>query len=403
MDVDIRVIEENEYETLGKVTPRAFGNFASEEDIEQFSSWFAPGRWLGAFHGTEIVGGIGSAPSEIGVEGGKLAVATVIAVAVQPTHTRRRILTRMIEHQFRDLYEGGEPVAALWASESLIYGRFGYGVGSFHESWEIARPHAMFAQSMECPGRIRFVSNDEAAKSFPEMFRRAMVGRPSAINRSQVVWNSFLADQESHRRGASAFFHVVYQNDDSPEGYAVYRTHEEGKVFKKLHVVEQMSLNNSAHTALWSYLFGIDLISTICANRRPVDDSIPWMLADPRKLKRLSADALWVRLIDVCRALEGRCYGQEGRLVLEVRDEFCPWNGGRYEMDGGPGGMQVRRSDATPDLVLSAADLAAGYMGAVRFTTLVHAGRVEEQTAGGVARADRMFATRLAPWCPYSF
>ncbi len=72
-------------------------------------------------------------------------------------------------------------------------------------------------------------------------------------------------------------------------------------------------------------------------------------------------------------------------------------------MDGGPGGMQVRRSDATPDLVLSAADLAAGYMGAVRFTTLVHAGRVEEQTAGGVARADRMFATRLAPWCPYSF
>ena len=70
---------------------------------------------------------------------------------------------------------------------------------------------------------------------------------------------------------------------------------------------------------------------------------------------------------------------------------------------GGPEGAACQASGATPDLVLSAADLAATYLGTVRFSTLAHAGRVEERTTGALLRADAMFATKLEPWCPVEF
>ena len=93
-----------------------------------------------------------------------------------------------------------------------------------------------------------------------------------------------------------------------------------------------------------------------------------------------------------------------GRLVLEVEDHFCQWNHGKYEMDGGSRWCRrLKRSREAADLVISVADLASCYMGSVRPSALAQAGRVEERTPGSAARADAMFATRLAPWCPYAF
>ena len=48
-------------------------------------------------------------------------------VEVQPTHTRRSIMTQMLCHQINGIHGRGEPLTALFATESVIYGRFGYG------------------------------------------------------------------------------------------------------------------------------------------------------------------------------------------------------------------------------------------------------------------------------------
>ena len=398
MDIDIRPIVQDEFPAYLRATARAFGGHALDEYIERYAKVFIPGRWIGAFQGSDLVGGASSVPSSIGVEGAALPVAAVEDVTVLPTHTRRGIMTRMIDHQFRDLFERGEPIAALWASESIIYGRFGYGVGSFHEQWKISRPHAAFLRPVASPGAVEFVTPREAAALFPDVFRRAIQGRPASIDRPQVMWEAVLADPERDREGASAFFHVVYRNGGVAEGYAVYRTRK-----GVLSIWETMSATDTAYAALWQYLFGVDLINAIEAYKRPVDDPLPWMLADPRRLERRPTQALWVRLVDAAHALEGRRYMRHGRLVMEVEDQFCPWNHGRYELDCGPDGARVKRSSASADLAISVADLAACYMGSVRPSALAHAGRLEERTDGAAARADAMFATRLAPWCPYAF
>ena len=153
MDIDIRPIVQDEFPAYLRATARAFGGHALDEYIERYAKVFIPGRWGGAFQGSDLVGGASSVPSSIGVEGAALPVAAVEDVTVLPTHTRRGIMTRMMDHQLRDLHERGEPIAALWASESIIYGRFGYGVGCFHEQWKISRPHTGIPASNRQPRR----------------------------------------------------------------------------------------------------------------------------------------------------------------------------------------------------------------------------------------------------------
>jgi predicted acetyltransferase len=89
--------------------------------------------------------------------------------------------------------------------------------------------------------------------------------------------------------------------------------------------------------------------------------------------------------------------------VLRVRDAFAPWNDGHYELNGGPTNAACERCTDDPDLELSAADLAAVYLGGNRFHTLQEAGRIQELHRAAVARADAMFATDRAPWCPSHF
>src|SRR5207253_11190590 len=96
-------------------------------------------------------------------------------------------------------------------------------------------------------------------------------------------------------------------------------------------------------------------------------------------------------------------YAVDGGLVLRVHDQFCPWNDGQFELNGGPGGAEARRTTASPDLELDVAELGAVYLSGNRFRALQQARQIKELRPDSVARADAMFATDRAPWCPNDF
>ena len=316
-------------------------------------------------------------------------------MTVRPTHRRRGILTRMMEYQLREIHQRGEPLAALSASESVIYGRFGYGIGSLREDWNIQRAHAAYAHPGQQAGALRFIDPEEARVVCPRVCDRACAERPGYVRYNEALWNRFLADPERERRGARPLFYLVYEEDGRVDGYVLYR-HKNATLI----VQELMAATDSAASSLWHFCFGVDLISSIEAVNRPLDDPLPWMLADPRRLERLVRDTMWLRLVDVRAALSGRRYAVEGRLVLEVRDPFCSWNQGVFALEGGPDGARCDPSRGSPDVVLSAADLAEVYLGTVKFGTLSRAGRVDERSTGALNLADDMFATQLQPWTP---
>ena len=371
-----------------------FGTTMTDDDVKVSARTLRNSRPLAAFDGDEIVGTAVVYPMQMNIpEGRRAPTAVVSGVTVLPTHRRRGILTRMMDMHLREAYDNGEIFSILGASESIIYGRYGYGIAAIMEKWSIDRRHTELAYAPESPGRLCFIDKDDASELLPPVAVRVCADRPAFVAWHPDHWTQFLADFEHERGGASAFHFVVYEENGRIDGYVIYRLH--GETVK---VIDLMADSDAAHAALWRFCFGIDLRTTIECDDRPVDDPLPWMLADPRRLQRSPRDGMWLRILDVQRALEGRTYAREGRIVLEVRDEFCPWNDGRYELQGGAKGAHCKPTTETPDITLSAADLGAAYLDGVAFSTLEHASRVEAATPKAVRLADAMFRTRRKPW-----
>ena len=356
------------------------------------------GRGLAALEGGNIVGFAIAYPLQMNVGGGCLPTTLVDSVAVLPTHRRKGILNRLMDFHLGDFHERGETLSGLGASESLIYERFGYGIASMQVDFSIERLHTSFAHGPSPAGTLTFIEKDDAIRILPAVAERACANRSGFLKGTESLWNLYLSDPQMRRDGASVFFHVTYEEDGRVDGYVTYRIRN-GTVI----VHELMPVSTEAHAALWTYCFGIDLMGRIEAPKRPVDDPLPWMLADPRRLHQSLRDDLWLRLVDVKAALSGRSYAQEGGLVFEVNDPFCPWNEGSFHLEGSSQGAHCVPTDKTPDISISAADLGAAYLGGTTFTALARAGRAHENRQGAFALADDLFRTELQPWWPNEF
>ena len=307
-------------------------------------------------------------------------------------------MTRMMHHQINDIYERGEPLAALFATESIIYGRFGYGIGSVYERWTIDRPHNGYNRRSAAPGRIAFIDPIDIVKDLPDIFRRATLGRPGVFQRPIHQWERDSQSPEHLEGGQGGLFYVTYEEDGKLDGYASYRI-----VGTNLCVNELMAVTSNANTALWRFCFDVDRMSTTEAIRRPVNDPLPWLLADPRRLNRSTRDGIWVRVVDVTAALNLRRYMNRDQLVIEVKDDLCPWNNGTFKLEGHSDGAECQTSNSQADLSIHISNLASVYMGAISFSTLSMAGLVDEKTPGALLRADRMFAVQYPPWTPCNF
>lgn len=398
MALELRLVEEEELADYRKAAVRGFGRHFDPTMFDTYQPFLASAYALAAFDEDQIVGTTLFNLLEMSVSGGMLPTALLDDVTVQPTHRRQGILTQMISWVMNDFHERGQILSCLGASESVIYGRFGYGPASLQVDYTLERPHANFSHFPEVNGRLRFMDKEEARKLCPLIMERACADRPGYLRGTKEQWDKYIADPAYAREGASAFFSVVYEEEGEPQGYVNYRIRN-GTVI----VLDLMPITREAHAALWRFCFGIDLMHTTYAPKRPIDDSLPWMLADPRRLKQAIRDDLWLRLVDVREALCRRTYASEGRLVIEVIDSFCPWNEGRFQLDGGPDGSDCKRSTASPDLLMTAGDLAAGYLGAISYTNLSNAGRADELKTGALAKADAMFRRTQAPWWPNEF
>ena len=392
----------------------AAGNRAFLENPESSSGWPQTVRPLIEFDrgivardGDELVGRTQAISFSMSVPGGELPTAGVTGVTVSPTHRRRGILTELMRRQLDDIHERGEPLAALWSSETLIYGRFGYGLAAQSDRASIDRRHTEFrAEVPEAPGEVRFVDSDAALERWPPLYERLRESRPGMMNRIPGHWSAFIIPRaEKPEGGFSRRQYVEYSGAGGPEGYAIYAVKSdwpEGVPRGTVRVHELVAKSPAVEATLWRYLFGIDLVETIEAGNRPPDDPLLWMLADLRHLRRLRGDTIWLRILDVPKALEGRSYLPDGRLVLNVSDPFGPWAAGRFELTVEGGNASCRPTTAEPDVTLGAEDLAAVYLGGVVPSVLARAGRIQGSPEA-LQLADTLFAWHTAPWCADQF
>jgi predicted acetyltransferase len=367
-------------------------------------------RSLGLWDGDRVAATAGIYSRTLTVPGAVVPCAGITWITVSPTHRRRGVLSAIMRRQLTELHEQErEPVAALWAAEYPIYGRFGYAPATVRGGLRGSSERLRLRRDVDLgAGRVDLVPVDDyrpAAKAVYESVRRFV---PGNLERDDRWWDRLLRDEPEHRHGATERRHLLYtEPDGTVTGYAAYRVKDSwtdtGEPDGTLTVEEVRARSTPAYAALWDFLLSVDLVRTMRAPMASADDPLRHLLANARALHSTPVDALWVRLVDVGRALSARRYPTPIDLVFEVRDDFCAWNTGRWHVWGHPAGAFCDRTDRDPDLVLGIEELSAAYLGGVSLATLQAAGRVTEISPGAVTLASAAFHWPVSPWCPDEF
>jgi predicted acetyltransferase len=395
--MELRPATREEFDGFDRAVMAAFHREVTDDDREAFRRTDEPERSLAWFDDGRIVAGTSIYSRRVTVPGAIVPCAAVTAVGVMPTHRRRGLLTAMMRRQLEDIRAAGEPVAALWASEGAIYGRFGYGIAARHAHLTARRPAARLAVPPPVGDPLRAGPAADHVEHARAVHERVRGERPGMLDRPGRWWEARLHDPESDRKGAQPLRALVV-----PDGYALYAVRadrdEEGPA-GEVTIRELVAATPAALALLWHFLLDQDLTRTITWPLAPADEPLWLMLTDPDAVRLVVQASLWVRIVDVCAALSARGYAAEPDVVLDLSDAFCPWNAGRYRLAGG----RCEPTDAEPDLALDATALGAAYLGGTLLAELAQAGRVAELRPGALARASAAFRADVAPWCPEVF
>lgn len=412
-DVVLRQLARGEREPLHALLELAFHVPTVPEARARTNHVLELDRTLMAFDGDLLVGSSAAYTQRLSVPGGELPCAGITMVVVRPTHRRRGLLRRMMTAHIAEARRRGEPLAALWASEGGIYGRFGYGPASWEVRIEIPGGGAAPARADDTDVRVELRPPAGAGVLLAPLWDELRHRRGGVPDRTPAWWETrVLADLPDERDGALELRLALARDtrgagsgaaDGRPRGYALYRVR--GGASPVLELKELVAPDPDAEGALWSYLCGIDLIERLRAPCRPVDDPIALRFDDVRRARAVDVrEGLWLRLVDVPAALASRTWATTDDLTLSVRDALVPGNAGEWRLETAAGDAgRCGPTDRAPDLVLDVRELGAAYLGGTPLTRLADAGLVDERTPGAAERLDAALQVPRAPWTPEQF
>ncbi|MFF8290649.1 GNAT family N-acetyltransferase [Streptomyces sp. NPDC016309] len=409
MTTDLRVLGPAEWDAWYGQLMLAFGGaLEARQERELWDALTERERSLGVWDGDVCVGTTGAFSFRLSVPGGSLVPAAgVTMVSVAPTHRRRGLLTSMMRRQLDDVFAGGEPLAVLTASEPAIYGRFGYGIATRQLRAEIDTTRVRLSVPEGTDDVVlRLAAPGDASAECEAVYARLVPERPGMLARRPGWERLPLLDPPGTRDGASPLQCVLARRDGATVGFALYSTKPDWEPAGPRGTVRLRSmgaLDPAAYAAVWRFLCGIDLMSTLQVPNRPVDDPWQHLVSDVRRCNTRVQDGLHLRVVDLPAALEARTYRAPVDVVLDVRDAFCPWNTGRWRLSGDPKGAVCARTDDAPDLALSVRELGAAYLGGYSLASLAGAGLVRELRRGALAEASLAFGSAVAPWLPHGF
>ena len=306
-------------------------------------------------------------------------------VTTSASHRRRGLLRRMIEDDLSDAVNQGVPIAALTASEATIYGRWGFGPATFRRGIEVDTSPGFGFRSFVDPGRVELI---EPLDAWPHV--KGVFDVFHARQRGSVEWPVQYQDihtgaYDFNGGGVNRKLRAAVHLDDGGQvdGFALFK-HGEKDVVR---VEEMVALSSAAQLGLWSFLAGMDRVRTVSFNLAHPDDPLAWALTDLNRVKTTEVEEfLWLRILDVPRALTARPWAADGTVVLEV-DDPQGHASGRFGVEATEGVASVSRTEQESDVQVTAETLASLYLSDVTVQHLRRAGRI-----GGTDDAVRRFA-----------
>ena len=330
-------------ETL-EVDQWAFAFAARPHEVDATIDCFPSDRGRGlevadASRGT--VGSLVAVHSSFGFQlrvpgGGIVPTAGLTWVGVHQGHRRRGLLRAMITDHFTRSRARGEALSTLYAAESPIYQKFGYGLATQDIRMKIARKPDL----REVPGSddLTVVLDTASIDQHGPILRQfqSEFARPGSttVVPDALLTNLFM-DSESEREGAESLRFAMVLEGTAVVAWALFRRKGEWNEWLPKGVVRVQAWG--AHTAaatrrLWSVLTDFDLMASTHAWLIAQDDPLRHLLIDERSQNPELRDNTWLRILDVKAALEGRGYEADCDVVIEVTDPMIAENSGNWRV-----------------------------------------------------------------------
>ena len=406
---EIRSLRIDELEPFITAMSGPFGFDLPEDEsdktalLERIGRIFEPERARCAFEDGRIIGTLGVFSFTMTVPGGTIPVAGTTQVTVQATHRRRGVLSQMMRAHLDEARERGDAAAALWASDSAIYGRFGYGMAAWNTEIEIDRRHVDLHRLAAPPAAVELRDVGSIRAPAIEVYDRVRPQVPGMMSHSEGWWDRIFADHSWSRDGGTRARYALVVENGTPTGWSKYRLKDvegEGHPAQDVVVVQLYAETPSAWSGLWSHVMAHDFGHTIRADLRPVDDPIHSLLRGMRRVRTKVSDGLWLRVLDVSGVLEARSYSGRGGVAFTVRDPLG-LVGGSYRLETDGESAAVARIDDA-ELTLDVEDLGALSLGGRSVSELAMAGRISG-SEHDIRTLDVLFRGSRAPWSPVIF
>ncbi|MGN6444334.1 sterol carrier protein domain-containing protein, partial [Amnibacterium sp.] len=282
-----------------------------------------------------------------------------------------------------------------------IYARYGFGPATWSTDLAIDTRRAGWIGG-DAPGRLHFVGRASAMDAAQPLFAAA---RGRTVGDVEIVGHRFARLFGAPSDAAEQRRHRFVRYDDEhgvPRGLVVYRMQPNDHDFASATAVVQqlVATTDDAYRALWQHLVTLDLVATVQAPLRTVDEPLRWLVRDPRMIRTTELrEHLWVRVLDPVAALSARSYGGAGRLGLRIADPLGHAQGS-VTIDADSDGRAVvvaGESEEGPLLDLPVDALGTLLLGGASAVVLAAAGRLRERAPGDAAVADRLLRSPVAP------
>ena len=334
----------------------------------------------------------------LNIGGSLVDVLQISSVAVAAPHRRQGILRRFMIDSLADAAAAGVPIAALTASDTRIYGRFGFGLAVREESIEVLASSREAVRGSDS-GQVGYLPLENLQEVAFRVFQRCHATTPGSIGRPRLTSDVYCRSLNEDRKPNKKILAIAHWDTDGViDGYATWKVKDDTIV----EVLDFVAATEEASLALWRMLVGLELIEKVTYGQARVDEVLPLALPDSRRYKVLGrSDMLWLRILDPVACLTARDYLTDGRVTVGIGDALG-YAAGTFELAATVGRAEVKPVLDEPEVSLDVAALSATLLGGTRLASLAATGDVTGN-ANAITRLDALLARPRAPYCATHF
>nr|PZN42877.1 MAG: GNAT family N-acetyltransferase [Bacillota bacterium] len=371
---EIRPLRREELEAAFSLSEFAFQYTLSPEDRARGLQTARPERILGCFVDGRLAAKATVLPMRVYVHGELVPAGGVAGVATWPEYRRQGLVRQLLAEALRRMREAGQTLSLLHPFSVPFYRQFGWEVASEYKTYTLERPH--YPAVPPSPGRMECADGDW--QRLDAIYRAYARQYTLMLERDEEWWRERVFPRKC---GRAAVYRDAAGRD---QGYVLYRVRD-----RVLSCQEMVWLTEEARRGLWRFLMNHDSMADRMELRVTADDDQYLELPEPRVRQQVSPEVM-ARIVDLegfLRQCRFAADTGESRLLLEVTDDFAPWNAGWYEIAWAPDGTaSVRRAEEAvgtgdgprlPSARCSIGDLTAMLLGYRRPRALHRTGRLE--------------------------